>query len=144
MAQNIQERETVILLLCVGRAELERLVPTQSPGGSISHRQPWRIVFDKSFFLFHLDRTNEARKSGSNGGNSLRLSHPVFLAPKEKHWAGDLLKFVLRGLFAPVHSKILLGCGEVVGSKLLCVHSLAKVVDVARAGSRWLMGNNFL
>ena len=50
MAQNIQERETVILLLCVGRAELERLVPTQSPGGSISHRQPWRIVFDKSFF----------------------------------------------------------------------------------------------
>ena len=75
---------------------------------------------------------------------SLRLSHPVFLAPKEKHWAGDLLKFVLRGLFAPVHSKILLGCGEVVGSKLLCVHSLAKVVDVARAGSRWLMGNNFL
>ena len=94
--------------------------------------------------FFHLDRTNEARKSGSNGGNSLRLSHPVFLAPKEKHWAGDLLKFVLRGLFAPVHSKILLGCGEVVGSKLLCVHSLAKVVDVARAGSRWLMGNNFL
>ena len=88
-------------------------------------------IFKNIFrFLSHLDRVNQPRKPGCNGSNSSRLSHPVFLAPKEKNRAGDLLKLVLRGLFTPVRCKVLLRRGEVVGTKHLSVHCLPKMVDV--------------
>ena len=110
---------------------------------------PWRTYKDGISQMWicqkykpHLDRVNEVWKLVSNSGDPPRLSQPISLTPKEEDRAGHFLQFVLWGLLPSVYRSVLLGCGKAVCTKLLCVHSLPKVMEVAWARSWWLVGHN--